>query len=237
MNNTFLVCSDLHIRQHEEKKISLLINLIETLPPSQELIIAGDLFDIFIGSLHLMPPWQKDLLNSFKNAKTARKKIIYVEGNRDFSISQLCNEYFHEVFPQNCYKYNGSLLILHGDKINSKDFLYLCWRAFIKNRFLFAVASRLPAAFIQKSAMWLEKNMKKINIKYKNNIPHSAIDQFINKLPPHVHAVISGHFHKYIELNLKDTKYFALPCWDEYPNIMKVDLDKHNFSFKLEKLI
>ncbi len=220
--NCSYVCADLHLKE-SEKSIKLLISLIDSLKDNEELIINGDIFDVFVGEEKFMLPWQKELLSYFKKAKEEGKKISYIEGNRDFFINNLKGKYFSSVYKKACYRENKSILIIHGDKINKEDYLYRIWNFISKNRLVYFLIFILPAKLIQKLINYLEKKMKPINKKYKEKIPEAQIENFIKNTDSGVQLIVSGHFHKYLYRKIDGKEFIAIPSWKEEPNVLRIN--------------
>jgi len=221
-NNCSYICADLHL-QKDEKSIKLLISLIDSLKDNEELIINGDIFDVFVGDEKFMFPWQKELLSYFKKAKDEGKKIHYIEGNRDFFVDNLKGKYFYSVYKKACYRQKNSILIIHGDKINKRDYLYRVWNFISKNRLTYASVHILPRKFVQALINYLEKKMKPINKKYKEKIPEEEIENFIRSTDSEVQLIISGHFHKYLYKKIDGKEFIAIPSWKDEPNVLKIN--------------
>lgn len=229
------VCSDLHLALGDSNKLDLIMNFISNLSLGDEFVIAGDMFEVFVGKLELQLTWQKYLLDYFRRAIVEQKRIFYVEGNRDYFISKLRGDVFIDVYPEVCYRGNNRIMIVHGDLINSKDRLYCLWRKVVKNSIIYKLSCIFPNKVVVRFIYWLERKLKMVNKRYKNYIPYEQIHNFI-KNQREVDLIISGHFHKFIEIHYKDSVFVSLPSWVDYPNVLKVWLDSGNILYKLIRL-
>ena len=237
MERVYLVCADLHIREHEAGKRESFKRLVADLSCHEDLVIAGDFFDAFVGRPQVMLEWQREFLDVLKKAKGEGKRIIYVEGNRDFFVKNLVEEFFVEVHKEFCALADNLLVVVHGDLINRKDYWYRVWRAVVKNRVVFAVVNALiPGRQLIRLIFWLEKRMRKLNQRFKHSFPASEIDAFVSKIVPGPHLVVSGHFHVFAQRMIDKVTFISLPPWDEYPNILRITLDNDLFFYKLDSL-
>jgi len=233
MKNIY-VCADLHINADDNYKRDLLLKLINDLTEEDELIIAGDLFEVFIGDVDLQLSWQKEILSNINASVKSGRKISYVEGNRDYFISELSNNFFYEVQRQILYRFDGKVAIVHGDLINKKDKLYFLWRIISRRKIMLKIIKCFPEYKSIKFIYWLEKRMRSLNKKYKNYIPFDEIRKYISKRE--VELIVSGHFHKFIKLSLNGKLFICIPSWNEHPNILKIWFDNGAILHKLMML-
>lgn len=233
--NNIYVCSDLHLGLGDSNKLDLLIDFIGNLSLLDEFVIAGDVFDVFVGKTKLQLTWQRYLLDYFRRARVEGKRIFYVEGNRDYYISKLRGDVFTDVYPEICYRGDNRIMIVHGDLINNKDRLHRIWRRVFKNNIIYTLSGIFPNEGVIKFIYWVERELKGVNKRYKYCIPHEQIHNFIINQRG-VDLIIGGHFHKFMEVHYKGRVFVALPSWIEYPNVVKVWLDSDDISYKLIRL-
>ena len=237
MPSVFVICADCHIRAGESFKIEAITHIIEGLSRGEVLVIAGDFCDALVGKSELLWDWQKELLDIFRKAFAEGKRVIYVEGNRDFFLEYFKGKYFVDVQKEYCCLHEGSVVVVHGDLINRKDWKYRWWRGLVKSKLVFRAATRLiPDTWLIRIIFWLEKRMRALNQRFKDHIPLAMIRDFVAGIVPKPLIVVSGHFHSFIQESVNGILFISLPSWDEYPNVLRVMLDKESILYKLESL-
>jgi UDP-2,3-diacylglucosamine hydrolase len=233
----YIICADVHMRETEYEKQRVFKQLLATLTHDDIFIIAGDLCDALVGVHELMWPWQREFLGLMTAVRSGGTRVLYVEGNRDFFLDYLKGVYFDDVYRERCLLEDGAMLVVHGDLINHKDYWYRCWRAIVKSRLVFRMVRLvIPGPMLLRIIFWLEKRMKKLNQHFKNKIPMVEIERFIGSCKETPRIIASGHFHEYINHSFSKSVFVSIPSWDEYPNIVYVELDKESVLHKLEKL-
>ena len=79
------VVSDLHIREtHEPCYLSLVHFLNEDVRPGDIVVLAGDLFDLFVGNKSIFIDQYQLFLSALRKACDQGVQIHYIEGNHDF---------------------------------------------------------------------------------------------------------------------------------------------------------
>ena len=82
-----LVISDLHLSPTSEYRTGQFLQFLETAWKNQDqVLILGDLFDLWFGWQELTMQFQKPILSRMKDLFSLGLIMDYVEGNRDFGI-------------------------------------------------------------------------------------------------------------------------------------------------------
>ena len=93
------VVSDLHLNPLSQDRNNKFLKFLEqSFSRGDQVIILGDLFDLWFGWKNLFFKFQRDIINRMNDLAESGFKMIYVEGNRDFGISALRGTVFSEVF-------------------------------------------------------------------------------------------------------------------------------------------
>ena len=218
-----LIISDLHLSPLSTERNELFIQFLENaLGNRDEVIIVGDLFDLWFGWHDLQPSYQQQIVKRMNDIAKSGLKITYVEGNRDFGISRLSEKPFAEVYPNSLERsWNGkNMHVEHGDLVNGSDKQYRVWRKISKNRFTYSLPRLIPSRILSRVAQWLEEKMKNTNLKYKTFFPEKDYEKFcVNCIEKGAEIVIVGHFHREskTEFQTKDgRRAFCcnLPGWE-----------------------
>lgn len=223
MAKRILALSDLHLGPSTPERNLLFIRFLEKAENSgDEVLILGDLFDLWFGWKHLTFPYQKSLLEKMKEFFEKGLKIDYVEGNRDFGIQQYEGILFRKVYERGCLKNleGRNLYAEHGDLVNREDKLYRFWRAITKNSLTYFVINHLPARLLLKIATYLEGKLKTTNVKYRLHYPEEHRIRFCNEVLAETQSevILIGHFHQEREVRLthdaRSVLFYNLPGWE-----------------------
>jgi UDP-2,3-diacylglucosamine hydrolase len=220
---SLILVSDLHLNPTSpERNQQFLHFLSDAKEQNHQIIILGDLFDLWFGWPDLQFEFQAPILLQMKELVADGLILDYVEGNRDFGIKRYAGTIFRSVFEDGCeLQWGGWQIYLeHGDRINRDDLPYRTFRKLSKNAFTFFLLDHLPSAFLLKSAERLEKKLKGTNLRYKQNYPELHCKRFREqRFQLGSEIVVVGHFHQERKVessqNSKTVLFYNLPGWEE----------------------
>jgi UDP-2,3-diacylglucosamine hydrolase len=218
-----LILSDLHLSPTSEQRTNLFLQFLETaLKNKDEVLIVGDLFDLWFGWPDLTMQFQKPVLRRMKELFSLGLKVDYVEGNRDFGIFQQEGILFRRVVSRAWEgDWDGRKVHAeHGDLINRADRPYRIWRKFSKNKFSYFLLSHLPSTITLRVGLQLEKNMRNTNRKNKLHYPEQSAQEFLlERGEAGMDLVVVGHFHleKTVQLQAanRNVLFYSLPGWEQ----------------------
>ena len=220
---SLLLVSDLHLSPSTPQRNEQFLQFLDDARRNQDqVIVVGDLFDLWFGWEGLTMHFQKPIVQRMKELYSEGLKIDYVEGNRDFGISNLQGVLFHRV-SENAFEIEFSgrrIHAEHGDLINEADRPYRFWRRLSKNRFSYFLLSHLPGFVTLRIALRLESGMRKTNRKHKMYYPEKETEKLCADLAKAgVDVIIVGHFHteKISEMQSgnRDVLFYNLPGWEQ----------------------
>lgn len=111
LTGTTFILSDVHLRRGDERK-TLLLEFIEEKGRKGNIILVGDIFDVWIGANADMQREFSDIVSSLERM---RNRVIYVEGNHDFHLTWL-DEIGVRRFTEAEITINGlRFFVSHGD--------------------------------------------------------------------------------------------------------------------------
>ena len=217
-----LAVSDLHLSAGSGERNALFIEFLQdALSAGDEVLIIGDLFDLWFGREALIFPFQRSIVARMKELASEGLQIDYVEGNRDFFLSRYSGSVFRTVSSGGFHRDWGSrrLYAEHGDWINTDDKQYRLFKRATKNRLSAFLMDHLPAGFLMKQAEAVERKMKSTNMKYRTGYPERHCRRFAEKKGrAGADLVIIGHFHeeKMWEMQMPDRTvlFYNLPGWE-----------------------
>ncbi len=218
-----LLISDLHLAPSSPERNQQFLDFLEqALKNGDQIVIAGDLFDLWLGWPDLTFDYQKPILDRMRELMNSGLIMDYIEGNRDFSISHYRGSIFRDVYPKESRReWSGKKLHLeHGDLINRSDRQYRLWRTLSKNRLTYFVIDRLPSWITMRLAVSLERGLRKTNQKHRMYYPEQNAEAFYTDLfQCGIDVVILGHFHieKSVQqrLNERTVLFYNLPGWEQ----------------------
>ena len=216
-----LAISDLHLRPGGEAQFHLFEEFLRKAAAQQdEVVIAGDLFDLWFGPTQLTFDYQKATLQMMESLARNGLVIHYVEGNRDFSIDHYQARIFRSVSAKSLdLDWAGKRIrFVHGDLINSADTMYRLWRGVSKNWLSRFLLDHMPSGFL-KAGSKIEKEMKSTNQKYKSFYPEKEAEEFCRQAAHQgIDILIAGHFHiekeTAMQFDKKNVLFYILPGWE-----------------------
>jgi UDP-2,3-diacylglucosamine hydrolase len=229
-----LVISDLHLNPNSTERNKNFLEFLESARDQQDhILILGDLFDLWLGWNGLTMEFQKPILGRMIELAKSGLVMDYVEGNRDFGISQYQGRIFKTV-EERIYrsKWGNSVIHAeHGDLINKLDRPYRMWRAFSKNRISYFLLKHLPSFATLSLALRLEKGLKQTNLRNKMNYPERNVEGFYRALLQEgVDVIIVGHFHMEksipVPFGNRTVLFYNLPGWEQGFRYLVIPPDK-----------
>src|SRR5215203_7425775 len=93
-----VIVSDLHLSPHTAPRSEAFLELLRLAHAAHdEVLIVGDLFDLWFGFESLTYDYQKPILAEMKRLASEGLAMDYVEGNRDFHIRAYRGSIFRSV--------------------------------------------------------------------------------------------------------------------------------------------
>ncbi len=222
------IISDLHLSNSRPDLLNAFENFVLKLNHNDQLIIAGDLFDFYIGldKKNLAQNCVKEVLGK---AKERGIKCFFQRGNRDFLLREkealalnlrlLPN--FHIVQST-----QGACLILHGDDLCTNDVNYLKFKRIVSKKWLQFLFRRLPLCLRKKIA----KSMRQKSLHTIRDNPDiyginkDTLKAFVNVFE--VQNIIHGHLHIFEKTNgeVPNLKFrLGLGAWDHNFSYVRID--------------
>lgn len=143
--------SDLHLDPRWPEKTAAFAALLAGLPEASKLVIAGDLFEFWLGRTQLrVPAWQE--VPRLLEALARRGITCYVlHGNRDFQLDADFERASATTVIDGGLRIvsDGAtqLVVLHGDELCANDLAYQKSKRWLRSRFLTSVLHRTPYAW------------------------------------------------------------------------------------------
>ncbi|MBY0470489.1 UDP-2,3-diacylglucosamine diphosphatase [bacterium] len=147
-----LVISDLHISGPADPLYTSLLTLLRDKAQSGDiLILAGDIFDLFIGAKPIFLHRYSEFLRELASAGARGVALHYIEGNHDFLIRRAFSKIpGMKIHPRKVTFEAGGrrFYIAHGDTINKRDYGYHVLRGFFRSPLMKALVAVLPGKWL-----------------------------------------------------------------------------------------
>jgi len=200
---------------------------------ASRIVLAGDLFQLWLGARELELPHQRAVVEALRRARGAGVVVRYLEGNRDFHLGKVyAGDAVDDSGDSGIVEEWGDrrLFAIHGDLANPEDRQYRAWRKVARSRALWLVFQALPRRRRLASALWLERRMRGSNPEFKRAFPEREVRAYAAGYLAQGHdAVVLGHFH--LERDLAAVppsppgRIFVLPEWKESRRHLRVGSD------------
>jgi UDP-2,3-diacylglucosamine hydrolase len=150
---SLVAVSDLHIWGSEDPLYHSLVSLVlERVHPDDTLVLAGDIFDVFVGNKAIFVQEYSRFIDALKTSSAKGIKVHYIEGNHDFLLKSVfanCPGVQVHTESVDLQIDEKKFFFAHGDLANHRDYGYRFLRAFLRSLFLRAVVVLVPGWFVK----------------------------------------------------------------------------------------
>ncbi|MCM2276840.1 MAG: UDP-2,3-diacylglucosamine diphosphatase [Oligoflexia bacterium] len=153
-----LIVSDLHVRGENDPCYRSLLRLLrEGADGGDTVVLAGDIFDLFVGKKAVFLERYTEFAQALAKAGGRGVRIHYIEGNHDF----LLREAFGELPGVSVHSDHVALelggkrfLIQHGDRVDTSDYGYRFLRAAFRSVAMRAIVRVCPGSWLDAFGRW-----------------------------------------------------------------------------------
>jgi UDP-2,3-diacylglucosamine hydrolase len=151
-----VLISDIHITGPHDPLYRSLIEMVRAeIGPGDALVLAGDIFDFFVGKQPTLLRRYRELFDLIREKARAGARIDYIEGNHDFHLRRAFEELFEglpvTVHPEEVVIATPSgrrLYVAHGDLVDREDRGYLALRALFRSPLAWLASVALPESVV-----------------------------------------------------------------------------------------
>ncbi|MBI5810721.1 MAG: UDP-2,3-diacylglucosamine diphosphatase [Deltaproteobacteria bacterium] len=191
--------ADAHLKGIDDPNQKSLSQFLSGVTGGTLLVILGDLFDYWSGYDEAAAREYGPLLEALKKLAAKGTKIIYLEGNHDFSMGPFfTDELGARVFAASHeLSINGRrFFIAHGDKV-SMGLGYALWRGFLRSPLCRLIVRIVPPETAWKIAQYLSARSRRRNdYKGVNSKVEEKLRAFAReKIAIGYYGVILAHSH------------------------------------------
>lgn len=190
--------ADGHLKGLDDPNQKALVKFLEKLK-ADTLAVMGDLFDFWTGSNSVAKRQYAPVLDSFLKLKKRGTRIMYFEGNHDFSMGPFfTNDLEARVFEGlEEMELSGHRFVLgHGDTVGMSSG-YRLWRAYLRSP-----AFKVMAAIATPPAVWaianrLSRKSRRRSYPAGENMTESRLREFaMGQIGKGADFVVLGHSHE-----------------------------------------
>lgn len=148
------VLSDLHVLGADDPIYASLLRLMrEQVRAEDVLVLAGDIFDVFVGDKPIFLRRYEAFVRELENLSARGVEVHYIEGNHDFLVRKA----FGRIPGVTVHPRDASVQLrgarfyfAHGDLVDPADFGYRALRAFFRSPMIRVAAKVLPGSVVDR---------------------------------------------------------------------------------------
>lgn len=206
------VISDLHIRDSDDPLYAALLRLVRERPVAGDtLVLAGDVFDLFVGNKRVFKDRYSELAGALDQAARAGVSVHYIEGNHDFMIRRAfpsVQVHAHEVELELEGK---RFLVLHGDTADHRDLGYRALRILFRSPLMWLFLAAMPGKWLDGFGKFLSRSSRERKPLLPAELPIERRERLrkvyrsfaAGKIAEGYDFVVMGHCHDLDEMSFK----------------------------------
>lgn len=147
------VLSDLHIQGSGDPLYRSFLKLLRERPGAGDtVVLAGDVFDLFVGNKRIFIQRYSEFISVLKGLGEKGVRLHYIEGNHDFLIRRAFSGIRGlQIHPSEVkLEFEGkNFYFAHGDCVDASDYGYKFLRAFFRSPFMKTFVAVAPDHWIE----------------------------------------------------------------------------------------
>lgn len=229
MSHRRLIIADAHVGTVSGDAAAMISLLDEAAAAGiAEVIFLGDTFQYLIGMSKFWTQSVVAVLACWDRIRAGGMTVRLIEGNRDFFLDEAdlaahIDEAAHVIdFTAG----DTAFRLVHGDKVNGRDFQYLFWSKLSKCSLARVWARWLPQSLAVRIVRSMEARLAETNRKFRYSKPVAALRAAAERaFDGGVDVLLFGHFHT-LWLHERDGKTaMVVPAWLETRTALMVEAD------------
>ncbi|MBY0317054.1 MAG: UDP-2,3-diacylglucosamine diphosphatase [Bdellovibrionales bacterium] len=215
------------MKEEKAQKLLRFFVLLENQPPTTELFLVGDIFDLWLGNHEYFIEKFRPLADSLKRFIIRGGRVHYFEGNHDLHLQKFWEKEIGATVYHGpaIFKFDDiTVRVEHGDEMDPKDRGYLFLRWLLRTPLVRLLIMNLPGKIVYKIGEWASAKSRNYTDRLRDEhrirtIIHEHAQRVSREKPFDV--IITGHVHLRDEFAFKNKISFNLGSWDDQPVILQ----------------
>jgi UDP-2,3-diacylglucosamine pyrophosphatase LpxH len=216
-----VVVADVHVGRNDPELPEFLAFLAALSADTDVLVLLGDIFSLWLGEPRYTEAHHAAVLDACRDLRRRGVRVVFIEGNREFSVARWAGDAFDEVGDQMAAEpwAGRRWLLAHGDLLNREDRPGRLFRAAIRSAPARWFARALPRRWGIAIADRVESGLRHRNLRHKTAIPAERFARYADWFAGRGYdAGAIGHIHVEMTLDLAGPdgvarSLFVLPDW------------------------
>ncbi len=191
-----------------------------------EILYLGDTFQYLIGMSKFWTESVEMVLEAWDGMRSRGGVIRLIEGNRDFFLDEADLAFRIDQSALALEFSSGGITfrLIHGDKVNQRDFQYLFWsrlsKCFPARLWARWLPRRLAVAIVRK----MEAQLADTNRKFRYEKPIESLrEEALRSFAQGVDVLLFGHFHTLWTFRDQGKEAMVVPAWLETRQALLVE--------------
>lgn len=221
------VIADLHLDLGDPRSPAALLEFLARLEGCPELVVLGDLFDVWVGPAQMNAGEAPRVLDALAALAQRGTKLYVVHGNRDFLLEQrFAGRAGATLLPEGFVAHipgGARMLCLHGDTLCTKDHGYQRLRAVLRSRPVRALAPRLPY-FVSRA---LARRLRRASVQAiaakppdEKSIQREAVEAAAREHRASI--VLCGHAHSFRDEFVGEARWIVLDAFGGEHGVLRL---------------
>jgi len=230
----YIIASDFHIKYIEapfdiERRERVEMFLRSFIGKIDGLILAGDIFDLWIEWDRVIIKNYFGLLRIFADLKESGCRLVFLQGNHDFWLSNFLKdtigvEIYESIFTETI---NGKkIFVSHGDKHTNNDMRYKIIHTLIRNKLIKLIFKQIHPDI----SLWLGSKLSRTTVKagswQVNKDTENGLIATAEKLSSEYDLVVFGHSHNPLKITNGNSIYINSGDWIKHNSYCFFSEDK-----------
>lgn len=226
----YYITADLHLSAATANLNRAFLAFIKSKQAGDKVIVAGDLFDFFVG-IDKADPAQQTVRAAANWAQAHGVELAFIQGNRDFLLRRheasslglhLLPDFYVIAGPF------GNVLIMHGDLLCSNDVNYQRFRRRCHLRCNQSLFMLLPLSLRRKIGAKIRGHSQQANGTRGDERIYGPVLRTIDEVLTrhHCNHLVHGHIHHYAHFSNESAQAhsrLSLGCWGTHYSFVKLD--------------
>ena len=183
-----------------------------------EVLYLGDTFQYLIGMSKFWTAGIEKVLEAWDGFRSRGGAVRLIEGNRDFFLDEedLARRIDESALSLEFSAGDVTFRLVHGDKVNQRDWQYLFWSRLSKCLPARLWARWLPRRLGVAIVRTMEARLARTNRKFRYNKPAKALrEEALTAFRRGVDVQLFGHFHPLWTFSHGERLAMVVPAWLE----------------------